>query len=147
MRSTSAHSLHRVASLAHFLLFSYLGAHISLSQGGVFGAVATSEAFLAALAAWGGAENGIMTATPPKTSKVVKVRRLSVSPSVSPAISIFSLGSWLQVAAEPYEYELPLGRTAVVMIDFQRDFILHGGFGDALGNDVDLLMVCGSKKN
>ena len=42
----------------------------------------------------------------------------------------------LKVMAAPYPYHLPLGRTAVVMIDMQRDFILPGGFGETLGNDV-----------
>jgi nicotinamidase-related amidase len=45
------------------------------------------------------------------------------------------------VAARPYAYELPLARTALVMVDFQRDFLEEGGFGAALGNDVALLKV------
>lgn len=45
-------------------------------------------------------------------------------------------------AADPYEYTCPLERTALVMIDFQRDFIYPGGFGAALGNDVGLLAAC-----
>jgi hypothetical protein len=50
-------------------------------------------------------------------------------------------GSCEVACAKPYPYQLPLGRTAVVMIDFQRDFIYEGGFGAALGNDVALLKV------
>ena len=45
----------------------------------------------------------------------------------------------IAVPAEPYPYDLPPGRTALVVIDMQRDFIEHGGFGDALGNDVTRL--------
>ena len=45
----------------------------------------------------------------------------------------------ITVPAEPYPYELPPGRTALVVIDMQRDFIEPGGFGDALGNDVTRL--------
>ena len=40
------------------------------------------------------------------------------------------------VAARPYPYELDPERTALVVIDMQRDFIEKGGFGDSLGNDV-----------
>ena len=40
------------------------------------------------------------------------------------------------VRAEPYEFEFDPRATAVVMIDFQRDFVEPGGFGHALGNDV-----------
>ena len=40
------------------------------------------------------------------------------------------------VAARPYPYDLDPDRTALVVIDMQRDFIEKGGFGDSLGNDV-----------
>ena len=43
------------------------------------------------------------------------------------------------VSAQPYDYEFPLERTALMAIDFQRDFMEEGGFGAALGNDVSLL--------
>jgi biuret amidohydrolase len=43
------------------------------------------------------------------------------------------------VKAEPYEFEFDPKTTALVMIDFQRDFVDPGGFGEALGNDVSLL--------
>jgi nicotinamidase-related amidase len=43
------------------------------------------------------------------------------------------------VTAEPYEFEFDPRTTALVMIDFQRDFVEPGGFGEALGNDVSLL--------
>ena len=45
----------------------------------------------------------------------------------------------IPVPAEPYSYSLQPGRTALVVIDMQRDFIEPGGFGDALGNDVTRL--------
>lgn len=40
------------------------------------------------------------------------------------------------VAAQPYAYEFPAGRIALIVIDMQRDFIEEGGFGSVLGNDV-----------
>ena len=44
-----------------------------------------------------------------------------------------------EIAAHPYAYAFAVPSTALVVIDMQRDFIEHGGFGDALGNDVSRL--------
>jgi nicotinamidase-related amidase len=43
------------------------------------------------------------------------------------------------VEAEPEAISIDIERTAIVMIDMQRDFLEPGGFGEALGNDVSLL--------
>jgi nicotinamidase-related amidase len=43
------------------------------------------------------------------------------------------------VSAEPYPFEFDPKTTALLMIDFQRDFVEPGGFGAALGNDVSRL--------
>ena len=50
-------------------------------------------------------------------------------------------GPVAEVAASPYPYPLPVEHTALVMIDFQRDFMEAGGFGETLGNNVALLRV------
>jgi nicotinamidase-related amidase len=46
-----------------------------------------------------------------------------------------------EMNAEPYEFDFDLITTALLIIDMQRDFVLPGGFGEALGNDVTPLQA------
>ena len=43
------------------------------------------------------------------------------------------------IAAEPESIAIDPARTAIVVIDMQRDFLEPGGFGESLGNEVSLL--------
>jgi nicotinamidase-related amidase len=45
------------------------------------------------------------------------------------------------VPADPDPFSFEPARTALLLIDMQRDFLERGGFGEALGNDVTLLQA------
>eukprot|EP00898_Chlorokybus_atmophyticus_P000923 jgi/Chlat1/1831/Chrsp14S02229 len=84
-------------------------------QGGVFGAIADSTALIEAL-----------------TAPLFPVAR--PLPDDKANLQVV-------VKAEPYDFMFPVASTAVLMIDMQKDFVLHGGFGAALGNKVELLQA------
>jgi nicotinamidase-related amidase len=49
------------------------------------------------------------------------------------------MSATLKVKAQPYDFQFDPAATALLIIDMQRDFILPGGFGAMLGNDVSRL--------
>jgi len=46
-----------------------------------------------------------------------------------------------EIAAAPFPYAFEPSRTALIVIDMQRDFAEPGGFGESLGNDVSLIQA------
>ncbi len=47
--------------------------------------------------------------------------------------------SFVEIQAQPIAVSLELDKTALIIIDMQKDFLLEGGFGAQLGNDVNHL--------
>jgi hypothetical protein len=106
-------------------------------QGGVFGAVADSYALVKAIAKFSSSSitNGIVAA--PNgclASASATAAAADVPASVSDVTTVV-------VPAQPCDYKLPVSKAALVMIDFQKDFLCEGGFGAALGNDLSQLQV------
>ena len=48
-----------------------------------------------------------------------------------------TLLSTLVVPAKPYDFTFPLAKTALLVIDMQRDFLLDGGFGQIQGGSLE----------
>ena len=42
----------------------------------------------------------------------------------------------MQINALPFPYNFDIQKSALVIIDMQRDFVEPGGFGASLGNEV-----------
>jgi hypothetical protein len=112
-------------------------------QGGVFGAVADSHALIKALEKFSSSGSSSSKAAGIPASFTAQQNGLEL-PAAVPASVPASGGvscKTVEVSAKPYAYSLPVGKAALVMIDFQKDFLCEGGFGAALGNDLSQLQV------
>jgi hypothetical protein len=119
-------------------------------QGGVFGAVADSQALVKAIAKFSSSSNGIAAAPSAPASSGSQPNGLASSAATAAATAAGDVPASVSdvtvvVPAQPCEYKLPVGKTALVMIDFQKDFLCEGGFGAALGNDLSQLQVRASE--
>jgi allophanate hydrolase len=61
------------------------------------------------------------------------------APAVSHPPAAVDRSAVARIDAVPTPFAMPAGKTALLVIDMQRDFLLEGGFGDSLGNDVSRL--------
>ncbi len=52
-----------------------------------------------------------------------------------------TLGSTLVFPAKPYDFKFPLAKTALLVIDMQRDFLLNGGFGQIQGGSLEAVQA------
>jgi hypothetical protein len=109
-------------------------------QGGVFGAVADSYALVKAISAFSSSSitNGI-TAAP--NGHLASASATAVAAAAADVPAGVADVTTVVVPAQPCDYKLPVGKAALVMIDFQKDFLCEGGFGAALNNDISQLQV------
>ena len=66
---------------------------------------------------------------------------IGIPPGIADASEWRSRMANKAIEAEPYELEFDPKTTALLIIDMQRDFVMPGGFGEALGNDVTPLQA------
>ena len=64
---------------------------------------------------------------------------LSLPPSQATPFPVSSLK--MTLGAQPHPLSVEISKTALIIIDMQRDFLESGGFGSSLGNDVSQLRV------
>lgn len=64
---------------------------------------------------------------------------VEVLPALTPIYQSAATMSVVTIEAQPQSIVIDTARTAILIIDMQRDFLEPGGFGESLGNDVSLL--------
>lgn len=75
------------------------------------------------------------------TQRIIVLRTSAAHHNTQTTCTGTTADKMVSVQAAPYLYEMPVDKTALIMIDFQKDFMCEGGFGAALGNDVKQLQV------
>lgn len=64
---------------------------------------------------------------------------MSTDPTFAARVRRNGMKTIVTVPAQPYEFTFEPASTALLIIDMQRDFLLPGGFGEMLGNNVSRL--------
>lgn len=126
---------------SYFERFKEVSCEMIVAQGGIIGWTAQLEDILFAL------ENQKKEEPPELPSWVPPAVPLLLGPdppypppAPSAPLEADPEGKWITIKdAKPMPFTFPVNKTAAVVIDMQRDFILEGGFGSTLGNNVKLL--------
>ena len=55
--------------------------------------------------------------------------------------ALHTIGTMVTIPAKPYDFTFPLNKTAILVIDMQRDFLLDGGFGQIQGGSLEAVQA------
>jgi nicotinamidase-related amidase len=124
------------ATESYFPEFKASTLDMIVAQGGIAGWTAFTHEIIPALEAAGSLEpvEGAQSKTlPVQAIPELPPKFIAVDPESADGITV--------TAAKPFPFSAPRGRLGLLNIDWQRDFLEPGGFGDSLGNNIALLQA------